>query len=298
MAHRVAIVTGATSGIGTEIARQLARESYKVIIGCRSVTSGEATIQNLHRSDPASIITFRDGLELTDLDAVFHWADKIKRELERDNEKLSLLVCNAGVMQHPFELTKDGFETHMQVNHLAHYLLIRELEELLKGGRVVFTTSSLYKNGDTSLPLLSKDPSCPDDYITSKGVTAYAQSKMAMNMCALGLTSQLPYTDFILTSPGMVRTNLTRYISNRSYWMSFMVMVGWHGVGRLFLHSPQSGSRPGVKACLDPDLKSGSYLTQNGLEELTTECIDQQAITDCFNRTDELVKPIRTRSEV
>ena len=55
-----------------------------------------------------------------------------------------------------------------------------------------------------------------------------------------------------------------------------MVMVGWHGVGRLFLHSPQSGSRPGVKACLDPGLKSGSYLTQNGLEELTTECIDQQ----------------------
>ena len=102
----------------------------------------------------------------------------------------------------------------ISVNHLAHYLLIRELEELLKGGRVVFTTSSLYKNGDTSLPLLSKDPSCPDDYITSKGVTAYAQSKMAMNMCALGLTSQLPYTDFILTSPGMVRNGKSTFFFN------------------------------------------------------------------------------------
>lgn len=78
------------------------------------MASGEATLQNLHRTDPASIITFRDGLELTDLDAVYYWADKIKRELERDNEKVSLLVCNAGIMQHPFELTKDGFETHMQ----------------------------------------------------------------------------------------------------------------------------------------------------------------------------------------
>ena len=85
-----------------------------VIIGCRSAGSGEATIANLHSSDPASIITFREGLELSDMDTVFHWADKIKRELERDKERVNLLVCNAGIMHHPFELTKDGFETHMQ----------------------------------------------------------------------------------------------------------------------------------------------------------------------------------------
>ena len=61
----------------------------------------------------------------------------------------------------------------------------------------------------------------------------------------------------------------------RSYLMSFLVTVGWHGLGRLFLHSPESGSVPGVKACLDKELKSGSYLTQKGLEEFTAECIDQ-----------------------
>jgi len=293
--RRVAIVTGATSGIGTEIARALARENFKVIIGCRSVTSGEATIANLHKSDPASIITFRDGLELSDMDTVFHWADKIKRELERDKELVNLLVCNAGIMNHPFELTKDGFETHMQVNHLAHYLLIRELEELLKGGRVVFTSSSLYKSADPTLPLLAKNPGQPADFDSSKGVVAYAQSKMAMNRCALALTAEMPETEFILTSPGVVRTNLTRYMADRSFWMSFMVAVGWHGVGRLFLHSPLSGSKPGVKACLDTELKSGSYLTQKGLEELTSECIDQKAIADCLKTTNELVESIRAR---
>ena len=85
-----------------------------MIIGCRSAGSGECALKEIHRSDPASIITFREGLELTDLDAVYHWSDKIKRELQRDNEKLDLLVCNAGIMHHPFELTKDGLETHMQ----------------------------------------------------------------------------------------------------------------------------------------------------------------------------------------
>ena len=93
----------------------------------------------------------RNGLELDDLDAVQHWADKIKEELNRNRFKIdldnlvkfrctgrfscksfsrsklkiSVLVCNAGLMHAPFKLTKDQIETHMQVNHLSHYLLIR-----------------------------------------------------------------------------------------------------------------------------------------------------------------------------
>jgi len=295
MAAKIAVITGATSGIGTEIARRLARENFKVIIGCRTAQSGESTLANLHRSDPASIITFRDGLELTDLDAVYHWADKLKRELERDSKHISVLVCNAGIMHHPFQLTKDGFETHMQVNHLSHHLIIRELENLLKGGRVVFTSSALYKGANGELPLLSKSPEEPSDYVSSKGVIAYAQSKMAMNRCAIGLTSQMPETDFILTSPGVVRTNLTRYMADRSYWMSFLVTIGWHGIGRLFLHSPESGAKPGFTAATDLTLKSGSYLTQKGLEELTTECLDQKAITECLAKSDDLISPIRNR---
>ena len=85
-----------------------------VIIGCRTASTGDSAIQNIHRSDPSSIITFREGLELSDLDSVYYWCDKIKRELERDNDVLDLLICNAGVMNHPFQITKDGFETHMQ----------------------------------------------------------------------------------------------------------------------------------------------------------------------------------------
>ena len=84
-------------------------------------------------------------------ESVRHWADKVKNELLLNNDKIGLLVCNAGVMHHPFQLTKDGFETHMQVNYLSHFLLIKELQEVLVGGKVVFTTSSLYKNADPRL---------------------------------------------------------------------------------------------------------------------------------------------------
>ena len=72
----------------------------------------------------------RTDLELDDLDSVQHWADKLKEELQGSKLKIKLFVCNAGVMHVPFKLTKDKIETHMQVNHLSHYLLIRNVHLL------------------------------------------------------------------------------------------------------------------------------------------------------------------------
>jgi len=292
----VAIVTGATSGIGTEIARGLAETGHQLILSCRSVNSGERLLKEIHRTHPQSIISIRNGLELDDLDAVQHWADKIKEELNRSKLKISVLVCNAGLMHAPFKLTKDQIETHMQVNHLSHYLLIRELEELLKGGRVVFTSSSLYKKALKDVPLLCKGPECPDYYEVDNGMQAYAQSKMVMNRCALGLTTIMPDTTFIVTSPGMVRTNLSRNFAARSWTNTFLVNTLWHGLGRFLLHSPTSGAAPGIKASTDNNLKSGSYLTQKGLEEFEENCLDQELITEAIKKSDELIKTIRHHS--
>ena len=76
---------------------------------------------------------------------------------------------------------------------------------------------------NVDLPLLCKDdretPVPPDYY--GAGDEAYAQSKMAMNRCAIGLTTVMPETTFILTSPGMVRTNITRYIAEG--WASSII---------------------------------------------------------------------------
>ena len=62
----------------------------------------------------------------------------------------------------------------------------------------------------SDLPLLSKEP---DEIPREDWKDLYPQSKMAMNRCAIGLTTVMPETTFILTSPGMCRTNLTRYIA-------------------------------------------------------------------------------------
>ena len=130
---------------------------------------------------------------------------------------------------------------------------------------------------------------------------------MAMNRCAVGLTTIMPDTTFIVTSPGMVRTNLSRNYAARSWTNTILgefsgnlhftntaiVNTFWHGLGRFILHSPASGARPGIKACVDNSLKSGSYLTQKGLEDLEADCLDQALICDAIAKSDELIKSVR-----
>ena len=74
---------------------------------------------------------------------------------------------------------------------------------------------------------------------------------MVMNRCALGLTTIMPDTTFIVTSPGMVRTNLSRNFAARSWTNTFLVNTLCHGLGRFLLHSPTSGAVPGIKASTD-----------------------------------------------
>ena len=67
----------------------------------------------------------------------------------------------------------------------------------------------------------------------------------------------------------------------------------WHGLGRFILHSPTSGAVPGLKACTDTSLKSGSYLTQKGLEEFEENCLDQSLIIQAIEKSDQLIDTIR-----
>ncbi|MCX5942663.1 MAG: oxidoreductase, partial [Cyanobacteria bacterium] len=199
---RIALVTGANSGLGLETARALAQGGATVLLACRQRSRGEAVRQQL-------LPLARAGLEVIDLDladlaSVAAAASQVQREFGR----LDLLINNAGVMAPPRRLSRDGHELQFAVNHLGHFALTTALLPLLKqqaGARVVTVSSGAHYFGRIAFDDLQGERRY-DPW------TAYGQSKLANVMMALQLQEQLvaagSSTLSIAAHPGLARTNL------------------------------------------------------------------------------------------
>jgi NAD(P)-dependent dehydrogenase (short-subunit alcohol dehydrogenase family) len=111
---RIAVVTGANSGLGAVVARELARKGATVILACRDVAKGEAVAATIREALPAAKIEVR-ALDLGDLSSVRAFA----AALLNSHKRIDLLVNNAGVMAPPRRTTKDGFELQFGTNHLG-----------------------------------------------------------------------------------------------------------------------------------------------------------------------------------
>jgi NAD(P)-dependent dehydrogenase (short-subunit alcohol dehydrogenase family) len=124
--RRVAVITGANSGIGFETARALGQRGARVIIGCRNATKGEEAESRLRELAPEGQIDF-EPLDLSSLRSIESFAKAVSAAEPR----LDLLCNNAGVMMPPYGQTEDGFETQIGTNHLGHFALTRELQRQL-----------------------------------------------------------------------------------------------------------------------------------------------------------------------
>ncbi|MFH8799701.1 oxidoreductase [Streptomyces sp. NPDC017936] len=144
---RTAVVTGANGGLGYVTARELARKGARVVLACRSETRGRAAVDRLLREVPDAEVELR-ALDLGDLSSVREFAAALPQE------RLDLLVNNAGVMALPYGTTADGFETQFGVNHLGHFALTGLLLPALlatPGARVVTVSSMAHLLGNIDL---------------------------------------------------------------------------------------------------------------------------------------------------
>ncbi|KAJ9073592.1 Retinol dehydrogenase 13 [Entomophthora muscae] len=143
--NKVAIVTGANTGIGYETARALGKAGYKVILACRSQAKAEAAISSLLEENPSANLKFME-LDLASFDSV----KKFASEFNNTESHLDLLVNNAGIMVLPtFQLSEDGNEMQYQVNYLSTFLLTRLLIKKLKAskqGRIISLSSLAHYN--------------------------------------------------------------------------------------------------------------------------------------------------------
>ncbi|MGW2224028.1 oxidoreductase [Streptomyces formicae] len=150
---RRAVVTGANSGIGYVTARELARRGAHVVLACRSAERGTRAVDGLRAEVPDADVEFGQ-LDLADLASVRQFAEAY------EDERLDLLVNNAGVMALPYRRTADGFETQFGVNHLGHFALTGLLLPHLlgtPGARVISVSSGAHALGNIDIGDLNSE---------------------------------------------------------------------------------------------------------------------------------------------
>jgi NAD(P)-dependent dehydrogenase (short-subunit alcohol dehydrogenase family) len=242
LSHRVAVVTGANSGIGFETARALAAKGARVMLGCRSRTKGPQAAARICEAVPGADVHFL-SLDLGSLAGIAMFAKEVAAEVDR----IDILCNNAGVMMPPLAHTRDGFEVQFGVNHLGHFALTAHCLPLLRatpGARVVTVSSLMHLAGWIHFADLNSDQSY-------NSTLAYAQSKVANLLFMRELAHRLEQAQIDVISaaahPGSTRTELQRH----SEWMQLAV--------RYFAHDAAAGALPTLYAATAPDVRGGDY---------------------------------------
>lgn len=254
---RLAIVTGANSGLGFLTARNLARGGARVLMTARDEGRGQRALARIRAELPHAVVELR-RLDLADLDDVAAFADTLVAE----GHLPDLLINNAGVMMPPRGLTRQGQEMQFGVNHLAHFALTLRLLPLLSqriGARVVTVSSELHRRGRMHFEDINGE--------NSYGRLAfYAQSKFANVLFALELdrrlkAAQLPVIS-VLAHPGYSDTNLQT--SATAGVLRLFMRIG----NRFIAQNAEQGVLNQLYAATADGLRGGEFIGPDGFREM------------------------------
>lgn len=256
---RIAVVTGATSGLGFWCARGLAARGAEVVLPVRDAERGKQSARAIRGEFPAARLMVM-ALDLASLGSVRVFAAQVNDKLPR----VDMLVNNAGLGLAPQRsVTQDGFEQQWGVNFLGHFVLTGELlPSLLQAPspRVVSVASIAHRRGK----ILWDDPNQTQHY---SGRVAYNQSKLACLMFALELAARAGEQGSRLASvaahPGLALTGFVR-ASGMPAYKQIVGIVGSKLIGQ----SAQAGAAPLIYAAAMPDVANGDYWGPDGFKEI------------------------------
>lgn len=252
---RLAVVTGANSGLGFETARALAAHGASVVMAVRDVDKGKHAADRIADAVPGADPTVQQ-LDLTSLASVRTAAEQLKSA----HAAIDLLINNAGVMYPPRQTTSDGFELQFGTNHLGHFALTGLLLDRMlhvPGSRVV-TVSSVGHRIRARIDF--------DDLHSERSynrVAAYGRSKLANLMFTYELQRRLSGTGTtiaVAAHPGAANTDLMR---NMPAALRALVPV----VAPIVTQTPAMGALPILRAATDPGVLGGQYYGPGGFLE-------------------------------
>lgn len=246
---KLAVVTGASDGIGTVIATRLAQAGAEVIMPVRNQAKGDAAAQRIVGAVDGAKVSTR-FLDLSSLQSV----TSLVTTLVSEARAINILVNNAGVMRPPTrQVTRDGFELQWGTNHLGHFALTLGLLPLLREGRarVVHQTSVAARKGMVNWNDLNYEQ-------TYDVMKAYTGSKIAVGLFARELEARSRANGWGISSnlshPGISPTNLLaaqpamgrdRMPPERRL-IGFLSQIGLAG-------TPDSAALPALMAATDPE---------------------------------------------
>ncbi|GAA2616785.1 oxidoreductase [Paractinoplanes durhamensis] len=248
---KIAVVTGANSGLGLVTATELARQGMHVVMAVRNTAAGAEAARGI-----AGDVEVRE-LDLASLASVHAFAAK----LAADHPAIDLLVNNAGaVLLGPRRTTADGFELHLGTNMLGHFALTGLLLGNLAAApaaRVVSLSSITHKNAHLDF----------DDLMFERGYRAspaYGRSKLATTVFGFELDRRLRATGSpvisTLAHPGLTRTNLTPRAWEHQGRRGRIIARA----GLLMTQSVEQGTQPQLRAATGPGVRGGQFFGPAG----------------------------------
>lgn len=242
------VITGANSGAGFEAARIFLRKGAKVVMLNRNPVKSTQAIADLKQEFGEKAELSFIQMDLAKLDSVRHAAAQILENVQQ----IDALICNGAIAQvAQQEMTVDGFESQLGVNHFGHFLLCGLLFERIEatGGRIVVVGSNAYKMGLKTIQF--DDLNFNQNY---SAWNAYAQSKLAQMMFAYELQRRIAASNanvqVQVCHPGASRTNLLKDTASR------FNKILWAVLSRVIAQSAEKGAWPEVMCATQENLKA------------------------------------------
>ena len=276
MSDKIALVTGANAGMGKVIATELARQGATVVMVSRDRRRGEEAMREIaSTTDNASLDLL--VADLSSQQAIRRLAD----EFQQRYSHLHVLVNNAGSHVQQRQVSVDGIEMNLAINHLSAFLLTNLLLHTLRASapvRIVNVASNAMTRTINLDDLQSEKTFVPFD--------VYGQAKLAMVMCSYAFARQLTGTAITVNAlhPGITATNIVDNVAPP-------IARPFVSIIKRFLQSPEQGARTALYLATSPEVEgiTGKYFVRGKAERSVPISYDEALQERVWNISAELV---------
>ncbi len=275
---KLAIITGAGTGMGFEEAKAVAGKGFHTIMACHSPEAAEERRQAIVKATGNEHVEVV-GIDLADLSSVRRFADQIKARFQH----LDLLMNNAGTLETGLHITQDNMERTVQVNYVGPYLLTRLLQPLMgNGSRIVNMVSLTYRVGNLDFP----------DFFQRgrKGsfwrIPIYSNSKLALTLFTFDLAERLKDKGITVNAadPGIVSTDIIRMHN----FIDPLTDIFF----RPFIRTPRQGADTAIRLLLDEDkaTQTGTFNRSGRIIDVGDKFAHHKQMRELWEKTDAIVR--------